>query len=348
MSEEWDSVWARYGEQLRCRSSEPVRPFEGLSGAQVWRFTSEARGICALRRWPQDHPTGKKLEEIFSALTMAAKRGCDFVTIPFSALDGRPYVRHENHLWQIEPWKPGAPVAAPSDEQLRRAFACLAQFHFAVRDVETRRPTRSVSPAVTRRLDVLADCTAARFDAIRAFAHERQSELQAAVAADLDDYLRIFRKLSPAVEQLLLLCSRREVLLQTVIGDIHSEHVLFDGERVSGIIDFGALTTDSVALDLARLVASYCGDDEARQQLALEAYEQAAAEYSRSAGLIAGGELAIDERVLIEAFDKSGALLAPFRWLTWIFIERRGFAHDGRVVARWRELMRRLRRMSET
>jgi len=333
---------------LRCRRDEPIRPFEGLSGAQVWRFVSEARGICALRRWPQEHPTAEKLEIIFRALTMAADRGCDFVPVPFSTVDGHPYVCHENHLWQIEPWKPGTPVADPTDEQLRRAFECLSQFHFAVREGGTRRPSRSVSPAIKRRLDVLADCTAAKFDAIRASAGERRSEFQAAVAADLDDYLQIFRKLSPAVEQLLLLCSRQDVPLQTVIGDIHSEHVLFEGNQVGGLIDFGALTIDSVALDLARLVASYCGGDEARRQLALEAYEKAAAEYSRSAGLIAGGVLSINERVLIEALDKSGALLAPFHWLTWIFIERRGFAHEARVIARWRDLMRRLRRMSET
>lgn len=44
--------------------------------------------------------------------------------------------------------------------------------------------------------------------------------------------------------------------LQPCIRDIWHDHVLFDGDRVTGLIDFGAMQIDTPATDIARLVGS--------------------------------------------------------------------------------------------
>ncbi|HYH65864.1 MAG TPA: phosphotransferase, partial [Urbifossiella sp.] len=51
----------------------------------------------------------------------------------------------------------------------------------------------------------------------------------------------------------------RPVPLQPCLVDVWPEHVRFDGDRVVGLIDFGAVQTDHVAADLARLFGGFPG-----------------------------------------------------------------------------------------
>jgi thiamine kinase-like enzyme len=47
--------------------------------------------------------------------------------------------------------------------------------------------------------------------------------------------------------------SKTFVMIHPCFTDIHRDHVLFDGDRLTGIIDFGAVKLDHPACDLARL-----------------------------------------------------------------------------------------------
>ena len=60
--------------------------------------------------------------------------------------------------------------------------------------------------------------------------------------------------------------------VQPCIRDIWHDHVLFTGDEVTGIIDFGAMDIDTPATDVARLLGSLVGDDEAGWRTASSAY----------------------------------------------------------------------------
>jgi homoserine kinase type II len=50
--------------------------------------------------------------------------------------------------------------------------------------------------------------------------------------------------------------------LYPCVRDLRGEHVLFDGGRVGGIVDFGAAAVDHPAVDLARLLADFAAADD--------------------------------------------------------------------------------------
>jgi homoserine kinase type II len=97
-----------------------------------------------------------------------------------------------------------------------------------------------------------------------------------------------------------------------VLRDARSEHFLFEGDRLSGLVDFGAMGIDSIAADLARLIGDGLdGDPDARRE-ALAAYERIR-------------PLDPAEARLIGVFEATTALLIGERWVRWHYLENRHF-----------------------
>jgi Ser/Thr protein kinase RdoA (MazF antagonist) len=119
---------------------------------------------------------------------------------------------------------------------------------------------------------------------------------------------------------------------QVCIRDVRSAHVLFTGDRVSGIVDFDAMQMTSVAVDVARLLGSYVADDYGRWQHGIDAYS-------------AIRPLSPDERRAARVLDQLGVLGAGLSWLKWILLERRQF-EVPQVLARLAVTERRLEHLS--
>ena len=111
--------------------------------------------------------------------------------------------------------------------------------------------------------------------------------------------------------------------------------MLFEGNRVSGIVDFGALRMETVAGDVARLLGSLAGDDLLAWQLGLAAY-------------LAIRPLSDDEAALLPVFDESTMLLAGFNWLEWIVIAQRQFENPPEVIRRLTTIVSRLEVLSNS
>ena len=62
--------------------------------------------------------------------------------------------------------------------------------------------------------------------------------------------------------------------LQPCLRDARPEHFLFEGDRVSGLVNFGAMGVDCVAGDLARLIGEWLDGDPTARAEALAAYER--------------------------------------------------------------------------
>jgi aminoglycoside phosphotransferase (APT) family kinase protein len=62
--------------------------------------------------------------------------------------------------------------------------------------------------------------------------------------------------------------------LHFVLRDLHSQNILFDGQRLSGFIDLGAARVDLPLLDLVRMLGSLIPHDAPRRHQLLDQYLQ--------------------------------------------------------------------------
>jgi Ser/Thr protein kinase RdoA (MazF antagonist) len=111
--------------------------------------------------------------------------------------------------------------------------------------------------------------------------------------------------------------------------DIWHDHLLFTDDTLTGLIDFGSVQTDHVAVDLARLLGSTAGRHHDLWQTGLDAY-----------CLI--HPLTFQERLLIGVLDHSGALIGATNWLRWLYHEQRHYDNRQAVAHRLQALVERL------
>jgi homoserine kinase type II len=148
--------------------------------------------------------------------------------------------------------------------------------------------------------------------------------------ADLGrQWTELAQSVAPVVLETLSRAASVVVALQPCLRDMRPEHVLFTSDRVTGLVDFGAMGYDSVAADLARLLAEWLGSDRALRAEALEAYTAI-----RSIGAA--------ELLLIDEFDRSAALLGAGHWVRWHFLEGRTFEDPDAVGRGLRKGLNRL------
>jgi hypothetical protein len=137
-------------------------------------------------------------------------------------------------------------------------------------------------------------------------------------------------RLAPSAERALRVWANRPVPVQPCLCDVWHDHVLFTADAVTGVIDFGAMKTDHVGVDLARLLGSLVGDDDARFAAGLRAYRDA------------GGVLDVPDG-FVRLLDRTGAVCAVAFWLRKL--ERGPVPNPEAVAARLRELAGRLEAM---
>src|SRR5688572_15158221 len=98
-----------YGYPPECQPTQvqSLGSAGGMSGAQFWRITTR-RGTLVLRRWPREHPVPERLRFIHAVLDHARRNGIMFISVPIKTTDGRSFVSHAGHLWELTPWMLGA------------------------------------------------------------------------------------------------------------------------------------------------------------------------------------------------------------------------------------------------
>ena len=310
--DEWNVVLSRYPAIVRPTSApEPLGNAGGGSGARLWRFAS-GRGALVARAWPSDGPGRTDLERIHRWL--AETRDLGFVPVPISAMDGRTLQEHAGLLWEVCPWHSGrADMSCPPPRpRLRAGFTALAAFH----QVLARHQVRGPSPGLRARLHELNSLTLGGFDVM-------ESAIDRAPAgsgrAPARYWLNLARRAAPRVITPLRRASARVVALQPCLRDARPEHLLFRGERVTGLVDFGAMAIESVAADLARLLAEWVGADRSARADALDAYS-------------AVRSLDEAESGLLKVFEDSADLLGGGHWARWHFVEGRVFNDPEAVL----------------
>ena len=303
----------------------------GYSGAQFWKLDTAA-GPCCLRRWPQE-ATRARLKWIHEVVVQAGSAGLQEIPVPLVNLQGQRLTHWQQHDWEMAPWMPGTANfhQGPSDEKLLAAMHMLARFHLATAQFggPSRRPPET-PPGVHQRLQRLRQFQEADTTAF--------SQAVAGIAwpgwfSRAERLRMLFARVQSQIAAELTQAPQTEVPLQPCLRDIWHDHVLFSGDRVTGLIDFGAMRMETVAGDLARLLGSLAADDRRRWQLGLTGYEEVR-------------RLDAAERALIGVYDRSAIALSGMNWLWWLAMERRQFENREAILRRLDENTARLSQLA--
>jgi Ser/Thr protein kinase RdoA (MazF antagonist) len=293
--------WLAAGEPM----VRPVTAGRGFSGARHWQVEHNGR-LYILRQWPEGSVYAQRLNHIHIFQRALATHDLP-VPVPLAANGGETFVNAAGLYWELAPWMPGVADywSDPRPEKLRAALTTLAQIH------QVLPITWQVSPPIdawqmnglSSRIARLNDLTAERNLGIVEKDIELLPDLE---QRDATQTLALVKRLAP-VE---LLRARRwhgvTLPLATCLRDIWHDHVLFTGDRVTGVIDFGAVAIGSPASDIARLLGSMVGDDRERWAAGLAAYEEVRT-------------LTPDEREAVRFFDSTGVVLSAANWLIWLY-----------------------------
>ncbi len=307
----------------------------GFSGAAVFRVLSEAGSFC-LKQWPKNH-SEQRLRELHQLLRHFGERGLAVVPIPLRSIHGHSVLLIDQRMWQLERWMPGTADfwQAPYDDRLRSAFMTLAQWHqqaatIAYRGEWFRMDVSASVPTVIDRITGMSRHTNNVIGNIDA-------SLMRETHQSWREYGRLitttFRWRSPQLLHDLQQATTWRVNLQPVIRDVWHDHVLFTANEVTGLIDYGAARTDTIAADISRLLGSLVGDNIPQRQVAIAAYESIR-------------PLTPTEHQLIPLLDQSNVLLSGLTWLHRRYVERVPIEQESRVLSRLQRIAQRLSQWS--
>ena len=329
-----------YPVAFRRSKIDPLGAAGGMSGAQFWRI-SGSQGLYVLRRWPGEHPTSEQLRFIHGVLGHAAHKGVSFLPLPIATTDGRTFVTYDGHLWELAPWLPGAADygQAPSPEKLQNALAALAKFHAATADYNLCVGHQAEYAAVPLAAHT-GPCPGIvrRLERLHALHTSGTGELQRAIPAAGDwpelartakSFVALLPRAVPLAIGLLAPLCDMSFALQPCLRDVWHDHVLFVGNDVTGLIDFGALAIDAPVVDVSRLLGSLAVDNADDRQRGLAAYA--------AIRPLTSGELRA-----VAALDAGSTVLAGCNWIRWIGVENRQFENRLQVEQRMALLLRRL------
>src|SRR5262249_53391625 len=302
----------------------PRRHRGGVSGACVWEGSGEGERFFFPGRASRGGGGARRGRHVVARSRRAG--GVAFVPDVIAANTTQTTVDCGGRAWDVTTWVQGRAdfESSPSRARLANACAALAQLHAAWAG---RATAQAPCPAVHRRLLALRD-----------WQDLLQSGWRPAFTACDDPAVRYWRERAYAClprffepsRQALGAWANVAVPVRACLCDVWHDHVLFEGDRVTGIVDYGSVKQDHVAVDLARLLGSLIGDDAQQRAAGLDAYRAA------------GGTLPARADELIDVLDRTGTVLGAANWLRWLFLERRVYEDLSQVARRLRALVARI------
>ncbi len=299
---------------------QPLSPIQrlgnagGTSGALLWKYRSPA-GEMVLRAWPEvwQPPARWQLERTHGWLEAMADLDQVPVAVPVRQRDGRTLLHQAGRFWELAPWLPGCPDldTPPAQARVCSAFGALGRLHRRI----SAQSERKASPGLRLRISEIEALAGRGLDELAALLERSPAD---ALAGPGLRWVGLARAAIPGLLPSLRDAARLEVPLQPVLRDARPEHFLFEGEMLTGVIDFGAMGIDSVATDLARLIGAWIPPGLPLRGLALEAYRQVR-------------PLDPSEVVLVAAIESAGDLLIAGHWLRWHFLDRTRFEDPDAV-----------------
>ena len=322
---------------LRHAAAEiiPLENSDGLSGAMLWKiipataFSSAGPGPFCLRRWPKEHPAPDRLAWIHAVLKHVQQQTKLPLPVPLATLTGETFIRAEGHLWELTPWLIGAADFAENHSPARTtaALQAVAQFHVAGSQFSRHQQGEKFAPSqvVEDRFKQMQDWKDRKAFVLQAKAADAPLQIRSFAEPILGHFWRLVPHLLPPLQ----IAAHLPVPWLPAIRDLRPEHLLFTGEQLTGILDFGALRWESPMLDLARLLSG-C------QQPTSEWVAAALASYHEVR------PLDDSELHLLEPLLASVTLMSALTLLDWLILEQKPFSHPQLLIRRLAVLLRQL------
>ncbi len=329
-----------YAACFRPESIVPVDSSHSFSGAELFRIETPSGSFC-LRGWPPNSLPLARIRGLHRLLQHLFVNGMTQVAVPLRTITGMTTFEWENRLWHLEPWMPGVADFRrdPRPEKLAHAMTALADWHRAATSWIAPDDcsqwfgvsAAAASPAARERLARFNDWDGDKVGLLHACIDVSAPSLWCETGVR---FLSHFKRLAKAVRDELQQFERVLLPLQPCLRDIWSEHVLFTGTNVTGLIDPTACRMDHVALDLARLLGSLLDDDIASWKFALESYRQ-------------HHPLTDTELEYIRVLDRSSTLLSGMTWLERYFLRSAPIRHQESAYERLVSLTKRIETMRD-
>jgi homoserine kinase type II len=217
---------------------------------------------------------------------------------------------------------------------VRSAFAALAAFHQRLAGEQRE----GVSPGLGQRYEAVAQLVRGGIDLLEQAIGRAGGSSESTCGQAAKRWGELARAVAPRLLDPLREAAGRVAPLQPCLRDARPDHFLFEGDRLSGLVDFGAMGVDCVAGDLARLIGEWLDGDPTARAEALSAYERVR-------------PLEVNEAALIGVFESAAALLIGKHWIRWHYLEGRRFDDPQAVtrgIARGLEHLARLAVTGET
>jgi Ser/Thr protein kinase RdoA (MazF antagonist) len=314
------------------RADVSALPVSGSSGSPVWlvrpRGTSDAVVLKAFAAGTPRH----RAAWVHGLMRHLSAAGIREVPALVSARDGDTLVTDaEGVHWELARFVPGIATAEPSAAEAAHAATTLARVHVAAATLPGTIPAHGPSPGIVTRIErarlLLARPWQARLSRGTSgpLADRQRRAIEAFARYDGTAALTRVTRFRPP-----------EIVIQAVIRDVWSDHVLYALDRpatVAGIVDYHAAGVDTPATDLARLLGSWRGEAVgglvAGWPAALAAYE-------------AVRPLTVAERSLVPWLHATGVVFGLDNWFRWTIEEGRQFAGVHAVLDRIERLSARL------
>jgi Ser/Thr protein kinase RdoA (MazF antagonist) len=311
------AVLARYPTPLTQGRQQPLGNHGGFSGARLWRIGD---AFCLRAGPPAQDPT--HLAFVHRLMNSARRNGLHFVPTVFAATNGRTVVEHEGRLWELMDRMPGRATYHDSPSRLKLQSACtaLGRLH---RSWSAGSPPQlsSYPPALSRRLQAAARGLPTGVDFTPLDPARPVVE-------------RARRVLPPWMERLrslLVPALPKPEPMQPCLCDVWHDHLLFEGDRLTGLVDYAAVKYDHIAVDVARLLGSLVEDDE-------DGWREGLVAYSRQR------PLSEEDEALAHKLDVTGTILGAANWVRWLSDPQRTFEDRAAAARRLERLVGRIER----
>ena len=320
----------------------------GFSSSRVWKLTAHDGSYC-LKAWPRDSTMQQRLTNIHKHLQLLADGQLGFVPRVIPNRRGAGLLEHEQWIWEVTTWLRGeADISGNvSIERRKSAADAIAQVHHLWRK---NLVDRDFSPGLNGRIALLKEahlqlpeCSSIikSRPSLDIFTGGESIDVESPEAIDLAQ--RTLQHLSRSATRLIdrMVELNCPLDLHFVMRDLHSDHILYVGDHVTGLIDFGAARWDEPMLDLVRWLSSQLPFDRSSRYESLEYYFRKLEE-------LTGSRSGSDKSFLLRRFsvlDEVSTMLSAWYWFDWLVIERRTFSVPARMIAlRWAQLLSRLDR----
>lgn len=313
MTDVLGAVLARYP-FLSAPRIESLGSGGGMSGARLWRLHTSGGSLCLRAAAPRERP--EHLPWRHRLMQAARAMGLLFVPAVQVTTCGQTHVQVGGRAWELLQWLPGRATyrEAPTLAKLRAAAQAIARIHLAW----AAQTQVDSCPAVVRRLEAAREPLP-----FVGIGHDPTLMALAQRAAGL------LARYQGTIPTLLEPFAHLRCRLQPCLRDVWHDHLLYEGETLTGLVDYAAVEMDTPATDLARLLGSLVGDDDSGWAEGLRAYREVR------------GLSAEDER-LARLLDRTGAVLALQTWLRRLSRDEVPTEHESAVKQRFGELCRRV------